>query len=70
MNCKDWAKGLNNTDIDNDINRHGCYLKIPKSCPYKIGKYFFDFTKLKKIKCENNKENTKKKLIKFHRNHI
>ena len=65
MNCKDWAKGLNNTYIDNDINRHGCYLKIPKSCPYKIGKYFFDFTKLKKIKCENNKENTKKKLIKF-----
>lgn len=48
MNCKDWPKGLNNTFIDNNINKHGCYLKIPKICPYKIGKYIFDFKNGKK----------------------
>ena len=65
MNCKDWAKGLNNTYIDNDMNIHGCYLKIPKICPYKIGKYIFDLSKWKNIDCNENRKNTKKTLLKF-----
>ena len=32
---KDWEKGLNNTDIDNNKNKYGCLIKIPKSCTYK-----------------------------------
>ena len=40
--CNDWAKGLNNTFIDNNIKNYGCLIKIPKSCIYKIGKYFLD----------------------------
>ena len=68
MNCNDWPKGLNNTYIDNNLSNHGCLIKIPKICPYKIGKYVFDFTKWKKIKCKNNKENTKDKLLKFSSN--
>ena len=65
MNCNDWPKGLNNTFIENNIYIHGCEIQKPKICPYKIGKYVFDFTKWKKIKCHNNKENTKKVLLKY-----
>ena len=65
MNCNDWPRGLNNTDIENNINIHGCIIKIPKICVYKLGKYVFDFTKWRGIKCYNNKENTKKKLLQF-----
>jgi hypothetical protein len=65
MNCNDWPKGLNNTYIENNKNIHGCIIKKPTICLYKLGKYVFDFTKWKKIKCHNNKENTKKNLLKF-----
>ena len=65
MNCNDWPRGLNNTYIENNINIHGCIIKIPKICVYKLGKYVFDFTKWRGIKCYNNKENTKKKLLQF-----
>jgi hypothetical protein len=65
MNCNDWPKGLNNTYIENNKNIHGCIIKKPNICPYKFGKYVLDFTKWKKIKCHNNKENTKKILLKF-----
>ena len=64
INCNDWKYGLNNTFIENDINKHGCQIIIPKTCSYKIGKYFFDRTKSKKYSC-NNKIDTKKKLIKL-----
>jgi len=40
FDCRDWGKGLNNTFIDNKEKEHGCKIKIPKSCAYKIGKYF------------------------------
>ena len=65
LNCNDWGKGLNETYIENDNKKHGCYMKIPKICPYKIGKYIFDFTKWKNVKCHNNKEDTKKVLRTF-----
>ena len=65
MNCNEWPKGLNNTFIENDINIHGCYIKFPKVCSYKIGKYIFDLTKWRHLECFKNKENTKDKLLKF-----
>ena len=57
ISCDEWEKGLNNTSIENNINKFGCQIKFPKKCPYKIGKYFLDFTKLKRIKCENRNLN-------------
>ena len=68
MNCNDWPKGLNNTYIENDIYIHGCKIKLPKICPYKLGKYVFDFTKWKNVKCHNNKENTKQILLQYSNN--
>lgn len=65
MNCNDWEIGLNNTYIDNNKKIHGCAIQIPKFCPYKLGKYVFDFTRWKGLKCSKNKENTKEKLIQF-----
>jgi hypothetical protein len=65
MNCNDWAKGLNNTYIDNNIEIHGCRIIFPKFCPYKLGKYIFDLTRWKGLKCHENKENTKKLLLHF-----
>ena len=65
MNCNDWGKGLNNTNIDNNIKIHGCRIVFPEFCPYKLGKYVFDLTKWKRLECNKNKENTKKKLLKF-----
>jgi hypothetical protein len=63
INCDDWAKGLNNTFIDNNIKKHGCQIHFPKKCPYKIGKYFQDITKIRKIKCENGNINARKKIL-------
>ena len=65
MNCTEWPKGLNNTYIENNINIHGCFIKSPKICPYKLGKYVFDFSRWRGIECYKNKENTKKKLLKI-----
>ena len=65
MNCNDWEKGLNNTIIDNNIKIHGCRIKIPDFCPYKLGKYIFDLTKWKGLECYKNNEDTKKVLLIF-----
>ena len=65
MNCKDWSKGLNNSYIDNNKSIHGCIIKYPIFCPYKLGKYIFDFTRLKNIKCIENNKDSKKVLLKF-----
>ena len=65
IKCKDWAKGLNNTYIKNDIKEFGCQIKIPNECPYKIGKYFLDINKLKKINCKNSNKNAKKNLLRL-----
>ena len=63
INCDDWAKGLNETYIDNDDNKYGCQISIPKKCPYKILKYFQDITKIKGINCSNSKIKAKKKFL-------
>ena len=64
IKCDDWDKGLNNTYIDNNIEKYGCQIQIPKDCPYKIGHYFLDKTKLFGLKCLNLTEKTKDNLIK------
>ena len=64
LNCKDWPKGLNNTFIKNDIKIYGCEIKNPKICPYKIGSYFLDMSRLYNVKCGRDK-NAKKKILKF-----
>ena len=69
MNCDDWARGLNNTIIENDINKYSCSITFPKFCPYKIGKYIFDFSKIKGKKCDEMKQDTKKNLLSISKNH-
>jgi hypothetical protein len=57
-NCSGWIKGLNNTSLENDVTKHGCQIKIPKKCTFKILKYIQDFTKIRGKDCEtyNNKK--------------
>ena len=62
--CEDWKKGLNNTYIENKINKYSCQIKFPKFCHYKIGKYLLDITKTFGIKCLNNSK-TKLNILKF-----
>ena len=67
INCNDWAKGLNKTFIENNNNKYGCQITFPKKCPYKIGKYFMDFTKLKGVNCEYINLNGKQKILEVSR---
>jgi hypothetical protein len=64
LNCNDWHKGLNNTYIENDINKYGCQIKFPKFCPYKIGGNFLDLSKINKVRCGQS-STCKKKIMKF-----
>ena len=63
--CNDWGKGLNNTYIDNNKNKYGCLIKIPKSFAYKIGKYFFDVFKTYSPNCYKKALNSREKLLKY-----
>ena len=67
LNCEDWDKGLNNTYIHNDINIYNCQIVLPKTCSYKIYKYFLDRTKLEGIKCKNREVNEKEMLINYYK---
>ena len=53
VDCKDWAKGLNNSFIDNDNSKYGCQIVLPNRCPYKIFNRFQDYTKIFGANCEN-----------------
>ena len=53
------------TKIENNINKFGCQIKFPKTCAYKIGKYFLDITKLKKKNCKKKKEFARLELLKY-----
>lgn len=64
LNCYDWAKGLNNTYIQNNHSIYGCQIPFPKICPYKFGKYFLDLTKIKGINCKYIQTNYKETIIK------
>ena len=58
--CKDWAKGLNETFINNDKNKYSCSISIPhEKCLIDILSPFLDFSKFLNIKCEKRKEKEK-----------
>ena len=65
MSCADWPKGLNNTYIENDVNKYGCQIKFPVYCSYHFGQYFLDLTKLQGIKCSDRHGDEKEKLLKY-----
>ena len=65
MNCNDWAKGLNNTYIENDKNKYGCQIIFPKRCSYKIIAYTQDISKFWPKNCKNKNRNSKEKILKF-----
>ena len=64
-NCSEWAKGLNNTYLENNTINHGCQINIPKICAFKIFNKIQDHTKLRRIDCKNfNIIKLREKLIK------
>ena len=62
--CDGWEKGLNNTSIDNNINKYKCLIKIPKYCPYKIGRFFLDLNRLSPLDCNVSAADSRKKMLK------
>ena len=66
LKCHNWSKGLNNSFIENNNNKYSCNIKFPKYCPFQIGKYFLDITKLTNFQC--GLKDTKKNIIKFSKN--
>ena len=62
--CNDWEKGLNNTSIDNNKEKYGCNIRIPKYCPYKVFAPYQDFTKIFGINCSLKKSNSRKVILK------
>ena len=59
----DWEKGLNNTSIDNDKEKYGCIIDIPKYCQYKLLSPYQDYTKFLGINCSSKKSNYRKKIL-------
>ena len=66
-NCNDWAKGLNNTYIENDIYKYGCQIKFPKNCDYKVLSFTQDLSKLSHLSCSDKSKNSRTKILKFSR---
>ena len=67
MNCDDWPKGLNNTYIENDINKYGCQIIFPKRCDYKVLSFTQDLSKLSHLSCSNKNKNSRKNILNFSR---
>ena len=65
LNCDDWAKGLNNTYIENNKNKYGCQIKLPKKCYVNILRYTQDMSRLSHISCSNKYKSARKKILKF-----
>ena len=63
INCDDWGKGLNNTSIENDKNKHGCQIKYPKKCEYKLLEFTQDFSKILFISCSNKEKNARQNIL-------
>ena len=59
--CINWEKGLNNTYIDNNKEKYECSIRIPKYCPYKVGKYFLDRDRFST--CFKERKNLKKSIL-------
>ena len=67
MNCYDWPQGLNNTSIENDVNKYGCQIVFPKKCNYKILQYIQDLSKLSHISCSKKTKNARNKILSLSR---
>ena len=63
INCNDWGKGLNNTYLENDKDKYGCEIIIPKKCIYKLVHRFQDLTKIEFINCANENKNARKEIL-------
>jgi len=55
---------LNNTSIDNNEQKYGCKIKLPKYCPYKVFGPYQDFTKILGVNCSLKKPNSRKVILK------
>ena len=64
IECDGWETGLNNTSIDNNEEKYGCKIKIPKYCHYKYFSSFQDYTKIFGVNCSIKKSNARKILLK------
>ena len=64
INCDDWAKGLNDTYIENDVNKYGCQIKFPKKCYYKLFGYTQDLSRLSHTDCKNKQKNARLNILK------
>ena len=64
-NCDDWAKGLNNTYIENDVNKYGCQIQFPKKCVYKLIGYTQDLSFWSGRNCSNKGRNARKNILRF-----
>ena len=62
--CDDWEKGLNNTSIDNNEEKYGCKIKLPKYCQYKVFSPYQDLTKILGVNCSKKKSNSRKVILK------
>ena len=65
MNCDDWGKGLNNTYLENNRSKHGCSIKFPKKCQYKVFTYTLDLSLLSHVSCSNKKKKARENILKF-----
>ena len=64
--CKDWAKGLNDTYINNNKTIYSCFINIPNNyCLIDILSPLLDFSKLFNINCDKRKEDEKYLLKKI-----
>ena len=63
VNCDDWALGLNNTYLENNITKYGCQIKFPKICTYKILSSSQNITKIKKVDCSIWNKDARKTLL-------
>ena len=63
LKCDDWAKGLNNTYIENNATKYGCQIRFPKRCDYKLFGYTQDLTRLFRTNCLNKNKNARETLL-------
>ena len=61
--CDDWHKGLNNTYIENNEEKYGCKIRIPKYCHYKVLSKYQDFTKFLGVNCSAKSANSRKVIL-------
>jgi hypothetical protein len=61
--CDDWDKGLNNTYIENNEEKYGCKIRIPKYCHYKVLSKYQDFTKFLGVNCSAKSANSRKVIL-------